>query len=316
MLVDGIGPAGWARSRTAPRSGVHDGAVHVGERAGRRRAASVDAATWRGDGQAARRAWRASCETFTHNSHRVPPPRAGPAAARAGAAHDPPPAIAGRPVVVVAGPPRAPRPRRKALRGFLREQQPGADRRRRGGRRAAGGRLPARHRGASAAATTAERPSAKARRRGPGRRCASSNRGGDRSATETLERLGVRPLRLETARHARGRRADAGRRGDGGLGDRGGRHARDLPGGVPRPPAVRAGQHLPDPAQGRAPARRRGRRTHPLLRQGPPPAPVAGVAGLVLAVAAVATTPVGHEWAQDAWTWLGDLAADLRGRLP
>ena len=31
--------------------------------------------------------------------------------------------------------------------------------------------------------------------------------------------------------------------------------------------------------------------------------------------AAIATTPVGQEWAQDAWTWLGDAFADLRGTL-
>jgi hypothetical protein len=34
----------------------------------------------------------------------------------------------------------------------------------------------------------------------------------------------------------------------------------------------------------------------------------------VLAVAAaIATTPVGQEWAQDVWTWLTDAVADLRG---
>ncbi len=37
---------------------------------------------------------------------------------------------------------------------------------------------------------------------------------------------------------------------------------------------------------------------------------------VLVVAAAIATTPVGQEWAQDAWTWLGDLAADLRGRLP
>ena len=78
------------------------------------------------------------------------------------------------------------------------------------------------------------------------------DRGGDRSAATALERLGVRPLRVETAATPGGRRPDPGRRRRR-LGHRGGGHARH-PRRVPRPPALRPGQHLPDPAQGR-PAR-------------------------------------------------------------
>ena len=36
---------------------------------------------------------------------------------------------------------------------------------------------------------------------------------------------------------------------------------------------------------------------------------------VIAVAAAIATTPVGQEWAQDAWTWLGDAFADLRETL-
>ena len=93
-----------------------------------------------------------------------------------------------------------------------------------------------------------DRPSAKALR-GARDVVVRVDRGG-RGHTDQLERLGVRPLARRDRRHHRGRRAAAGRRRRR-VRDRRRRHARHAR-RVPRPPAVRPGQHLPDPAQGRA----------------------------------------------------------------
>ena len=83
-------------------------------------------------------------------------------------------------------------------------------------------------------------------------------RGAARSATERLDRSGVRPLRFEsgaTAEDAALLLADTGRASL----IVGRRHARD-PGRVPRPTPHRPRQHLPDPPQGGPAARRRRRR--------------------------------------------------------
>ena len=105
-------------------------------------------------------------------------------------------------------------------------------------------------------------------------------------------------LRVETDRDHRGRRAAAGRRRGRRRhrGRRDARHARP----VPRPAAVRFGQHLPDPAPGRASGSSRPPRCRPSTRDGcdrdtcswslrrSASSPL---------VAAIATTPVGQEWA-------------------
>ena len=201
-------------------------------------------------------AWPPSCRRLTHNSaeflrreqdlllhgHGLPRLRT---------------AIAGRPVVVVGQGPDDAAELRAHRAATCASSSPVADRRRpaaptrcaRPGSRPTSWSL---DRGPRSC------PPARGAARGPRRRGDRADRGVRPVAarTERLERLGVRPLR-----HARPRAAPAdaallladARRRAPDRRRRAARHAR----GVPRRQPRRARQHLPDPAQGRSPARRR-----------------------------------------------------------
>ena len=212
-LVDSIGPAGLAAVSDGATVRLHDGAVYVDDEAvatGR----EVDADTVRAEMAGARSGMGSQLETFTHNSteflrreqdlllHGRGVPR-------------PATRIAGRPVVVVVrGHEYA--AELAAIRPFIREQEPVLV----GVERGADVLLEAGHRPdivlIERPAEDAERPSAKTLRAARDV-VVRVDRGADRATTEQLERLGVRPLRLETGRDLRGRRAAPRRRRGGRL---------------------------------------------------------------------------------------------------
>ena len=193
-LVDGIGPEGLAAIRDGSRVRLHDGTVYVDDQAvasGR----EVDADIVHEEMAQARTGLATQLETFTHNSteflrreqdlllHGRGVPR-------------PATRIAGRPVVVVVqGHEYA--AELAAIRPYIREQQPvligverGADTLREAGFRPDIVIVDAR-------ADDAEQPSAKTLRAARDV-VVRVDRGAERTPTDQLERLGVRPLRLET----------------------------------------------------------------------------------------------------------------------
>jgi uncharacterized membrane-anchored protein len=195
VLVDGIGVPGLAAIKDGSRVRLHDATVYVDDEAvatGR----VVDADTVRAEMAEARTGLATQLETFTHNSteflrreqdlllHGRGLPR-------------PATRIAGRPVVVVVrGHEFA--AELEAIRPYLREQEPVLI----GVERGADALVEAGYRPdivvLSGGEDDAERPSAKTLR-GARDVVVRVDRGGDRSATDALERLGVRPLRLESA---------------------------------------------------------------------------------------------------------------------
>ena len=274
VIVDGIGAAGLAGDRRRrARSGSTTAPSYVGDRRGRQwarrstRSPSRRRWSWPGPG------WPPSWRRLTHNSTEFLrreqdlllhggacpgwPPRSRAARSswwRASYDHDA--ELAG----VARVPPRAaPGPDRGRRAADVAAARPGCGRRRRRGRRATedAARRPPR---CAPPATSWSVPTA----------------GSTRGVVEQ-HRAARDPARcvIETARHARGRRPAARRRGRRrrvivAVGHA--RHGRR----VPRQPAAGLGQHLPDPAQGRAAAGRRRRRAAPLLRPGPAVAPAAG----------------------------------------
>ena len=194
LLVDRIGADGLAAIKDGTSVRVHEATVYVDDEpvaSGR----ELDAADVRAEMEQARTGLATQLETFTHNSteflrreedlllHGRGLPR-------------PSTRIAGRPVVVVvAGHEHA--DELTAVRAFLREQQPvligverGAEVLREAGYRPDIVLLDAR-------ADESERPSVKTLRAARDV-VVRVDRGADRTATDQLERLGVRPLRLET----------------------------------------------------------------------------------------------------------------------
>ncbi len=307
VLVDGVGADGLAAIRDGQRVRVHDGAVHVGDRAvalGR----ALDPDTIDTAMAAARQGMVSQLQSFTHNSgeflrreqdlllHGIGLPTLRTS-------------IAGRAVVVVADGQEL-RRLGKRLKPFLREQEPvlvgvgaGADALLAAGHRphvvvvAAGDELPSAKvlKAASDVVMTVQ----------PGLA---------RSATERLERLGVRPLRLETTATAEDAAlvlADAaGPRVIVGVGtnatleeilDRG----RDGLAGTYLT-RLKMGARLVDAAVVPTLYSGRVRPRHLFL---------VVLACLVALAVAVATTPVGHEWAVDLQAWLGDVLDNARGRL-
>lgn len=195
VLVDGIGPAGLAAIRDGATVRLHEGAIHVDDRVvatGR----EVDADMVHAEMELARSGLATQLETFTHNSteflrreqdlllHGQGVPR-------------PATRIAGRAVVVVVqGHEYA--AELAAIRPYLREQQPvligvegGADVIREAGLKPdiviVDGRADAAH-----------QPSAKALKAARDV-VVRVDRGSDKSPLDQLDRLGVRPLRLESA---------------------------------------------------------------------------------------------------------------------
>ncbi len=195
VLVDGIGVPGLGAIKDGSRVRLHEATVYVEDEAvaaGR----PVDADTVRAQMAEARTGLATQLETFTHNSteflrreqdlllHGRGLPR-------------PATRIAGRPVVVVVrGHEYAAELR--AIRPYLREQEPVLI----GVERGADALVEAGYRPdivvLSGGGDDEHRPSAKTLRAARDV-VVRVDRGGDRSATEALERLGVRPLRLESA---------------------------------------------------------------------------------------------------------------------
>ena len=307
LLVDRIGAAGLAAVRDGGAVRVHDGVVHLGDRAvatGR----VLDAATIEAEMAAARRGMVSQLQSFTHNSseflrreqdlllHGVGLPTLRTS-------------MTGRPVVVVSDPHEL-AARRKGLKPFLNEQDPvlvGVDA------------------GADALVTAGfkpdvvvvtacvEPPTAKAVR-GARDVVVVIEPGTSRDAVERLERLGARSLRLETTATAEdaallladaadpsvivavGSRATLEEFLDRGRSGLASTYLTRLKVGA----RVVDASAVPTLYSGRV------RPRHVLL---------ALVVCVVAVVAAVASTPVGQEWALDAWTWSREAIDTLQERV-
>ena len=301
-LVDGIGPDGLAAIRDGSRVRLHDGTVYVDDQAvasGR----AVDADLVHEEMAQARTGLATQLETFTHNSteflrreqdlllHGRGVPR-------------PATRIAGRAVVVVVqGHEYA--AELAAIRPYIREQQPvligverGADTLREAGLRPDIVIVDAR-------ADDAEQPSAKTLRAARDV-VVRVDRGAERTPTDQLERLGVRPLRLETGATSEDAALILADACEAALIVGVGMHA-TLDEFLDRQRSglastyltrLKVGPRLVDASS--VPRLYSGRvRPRHLL--------VVMLAGLVALGAAVGVTPVGQEWADQAATALSDL---------
>ena len=310
VLVDGIGAAGLAAIRDGATVRLHEAIVYVDDRpvaTGR----EVDAETIRAELASARTGLVTQLETFTHNTteflrreqdlllHGLGVPTASTR-------------LAGRAVVVVVHGNEL-EAELAAIRPFLREQQPvligverGAEALREAGHRADIVVL-------DAQAEDADRPSAKTLRSARDV-VVLLPRGADRSSTDGLERLGVRPLRLEssaTCEDAALILADAGG-ADVIIGV--GLHA-TLDELLDRQRAGLASTYLTRLKVG---PRLVDATALPHLYSGrvrPRHLFVVMLAGLVALAAAVAVTPVGQEWADALAAAVGDLVDTLLIKL-
>lgn len=293
--------------RDGARVRIHDEVVFVGDEPvalGR----EVDAATIAGEMDAARRGMVTQLETFTHNSseflrreqdvllHGIGLPR-------------PATAIEGRPVVVVvAG--HQHQAELAAIRAFVREQDPvlvGVD-------KGADALLAAGHQPdivvLADGLSDADQPSAKALR-GARDVVVRVDRGG-RMRREALERMGIRPLALETSATTEDAALLLAEAGDAQLIVGVGMHAsldefldRQRPGlASTYLTRLKVGDRLVDA------------RAVPLLYSGrvrPRHLFLVLLAGLVAVAAAIAVTPVGQEWADALAQLITDLTDDLQG---
>src|SRR4051794_11647044 len=310
LLVEGIGPSGLAAVPDGARVRLHDGTVHVDDQAvadGR----EVDAQDISARMAQARTGMATQLETFTHNSaeflrreqdlllHGRGLPR-------------PATRIAGRPVVVVVRGHDF-ESELAAVRPFLREQEPvligverGADALREAGFQPDLVVLDGR-------AEDADMPSAQTLRDAKDV-VVRVDRGSDRTATDRLERLGVRPLRLESGAtpedlalilaDAREASIIVGVGMHATLDDfldrqRGGLASTYLA-------RLKVGPRLVDAAAVPHLYAGRVRPRHLMLVM---------LAGLVALAAAIAVTPVGQEWVDTLSTALSDLADQIQGLL-
>jgi uncharacterized membrane-anchored protein len=304
-LVDGVGAAGIAAIRDGQRVRVYGGGVHVGDRTvalGR----ELDPATIDSEMATARQGMISQLQSFTHNSseflrreqdlllHGIGLPTLRTA-------------MADRPVVVVADA-KDLQSLHKRLRPFLREQDPvlvGVD-------AGADALLAAGHRPHVVVVTAGQEPPTAKALKAARDVVLIVEPGVHRSASERLERLGVRPHLLETtatAEDAALMLADsAAPRVIVGVGT----HAtleefldrsRDGLAGTYLT-RLKIGTRLVDAAA--VPTLYSGRvRPRHLLW--------VVLACLVALAVAVATTPVGHEWAVDLQAWLADVVDRARG---
>lgn len=302
LVVDGIGVAGLTAIKDGERVRVHEGAVYVGDvqvAAGR----EVDATTVAAEMAEARLGLVTQLETFTHNSteflrreqdlllHGRGLPR-------------PATKIAGRPVVVVVrGNEFA--AELAAIGPFLREQQPvligveaGAEALREAGYRADIVVLDAR-------GEDSDRPSAKTLRAARDVIIRVES-GSTTASSDQLERLGVRPLRLETAATCEDAALILADAGDAAVIVGVGMHA-TLDELLDRQRSglastyltrLKVGPRLVDAASVPHLYSGRVRPRHLLLVM---------LAGLLALAAAIAVTPVGQEWAHSALAALSDL---------
>ncbi len=307
VLVDRVGADGMARLKDGSQVRVHDGHVYAGERivaSGR----ALDAEAIAAEMSAARQGMVSQLQSFTHNSteflrreqdlllHGAGLPRLRTT-------------MTDRAVVVVSDP-RELAARRKGLRPFLHEQNPvlvavddAADALLGAGLRADVVLLTA----------MTEPPSAKALRAARDVVVVVAP-GAATSAVERLERLGVRPVLFETTANTEDAAlllADAQDpkvvvtvgagatleefldRGRSGLAST-------------YLTRLKVGSRVVDAA------------AVPMLYSGkvrPRHLLLALLVCVAVVAAAVATTPVGQEWAEDAWAWVSDTVQSLWGRI-
>jgi uncharacterized membrane-anchored protein len=304
VLVDRIGAAGLDAVKDGITVRVHDGAVHVGDRTvatGR----ALDPATIEAELAAARRGMASQLQSFTHNTSEflrreqdlllhgtgLPTLRTS---------------MAGRPVVVVSDPHELVT-RRKSLKAFLNEQHPvlvgvgaGAD------ALVKAGFTP------DVVVVTAsdDAPTAKAVR-GARDVVMVVEPGASRDAVERLERLGARPLRLETTATAEDAALLLANAAGPSVIVAVGSHAtfeefldRSRSGlASTYLTRLKVGALVVDAGAVATLYSGRVRPRHVLL---------ALLVCVVAVAAAVATTPVGQEWTQDAWTWLREVFDSLQ----
>jgi uncharacterized membrane-anchored protein len=305
VMLDRVGSNGLAAIRDGARVRVHDGAVFVGDRAvalGRQ----LGPDTVEAEMAAARSGMVSQLQSFTHNSSEflrreqdlllhgsgLPTLRT---------------ALAGRPVLVVSDAHEL-QARRKDLKPFLREQRPvlvGVDA------------------GADALAQAGYQPQVvvvTATAEPPGTKVLRAARdvvmvlepGAVGALPERLERLGARPHRLETTATAEDAALLLADAADARVIVGVGSHA-SLEEFLDRGRSGLASTYLTRLKVG---ARVVDASAVPTLYSGrvrPRHLLLALLVCLAAVAAAIATTPVGQDWAQEAWTWLGDTLGDLRG---
>ncbi|MCW2793325.1 MAG: hypothetical protein JWO76_2423 [Nocardioides sp.] len=306
VLVDGIGAAGLGAIRDGSTVRLHDATVYVDDEpvaSGR----LVDADTVRAEMAEARTGLVSQLETFTHNAteflrreqdlllHGLGVPR-------------PATRITGRAVVVVVrGHGLA--EELSAIRPFLREQQPVLI----GVERGADALLEAGHQPdvvvLDARGEASERPSAKVLR-GARDVVVRVERGTDRTPTDHLDRIGVRPIRLESSATSEDAALILADAGDAAVIIGVGMHA-TLDEFLDRKRSGLASTFLTRLKVG---PRLVDARAVPYLYSGrvrPRHLYLVMLAGLAALAAAIAVTPVGHEWAASAATALSDLVDHL-----
>lgn len=306
-MLDRVGPAGLPAIKDGSTVRLYDGAVHVGDRAvavGR----AMDADTVATEMAAARQGMLSQLQTFTHVSGEFLR-REQDLLIHGEGLPDLRTSMSGRPVVVVADG-RELGTLRKRLRPFLREQRPV---------------LVAVDQGADALVAAGYRPDVvlvSEDAEPPGSKAVKAARdvlvvvqpGATRASSERLERMGARPLRLETTAAAEDAAlliADAaGARVIVGVGT----HA-SLEEFLDRTRADLASAYLTRLKVG---ARLVDASAVPTLYSGrvrPRHVLLVMLFCLVVVAAAIASTPVGQGWASDLHGWLGGVVDDVRGRL-
>lgn len=310
VLVDGIGAAGLAAVRDGTTVRLHEATVYVDDRAvatGR----EVDAETIRAEMAAARTGLVTQLETFTHNTTEFLR-REQDLLLHGRGLPTPSTRIAGRAVVVVVHGNDL-EAELAAIRPFLREQQPvligvgrGAEVLREAGYKADIVVL-------DAHADEADRPSAETLRSARDV-VVRLPHGADRTSTDGLDRLGVRPLRLESAATCEDAALLVADAGDADVIIGVGLHA-TLDEFLDRQSSGLASTYLTRLKVG---PRLVDATALPYLYSGrvrPRHLLVVMLAGLVALAAAVAVTPVGHEWADALATAVADLVDTLLIKL-
>jgi uncharacterized membrane-anchored protein len=306
-MLDRVGPARLAAIKDGSTVRLYDGAVHVGDRAvavGR----AMDAETVEAEMAAARQGMLSQLQTFAHVSGEFLR-REQDLLIHGEGLPDLRTSMSGRPVVVVADG-RELATLRKRLRPFLREQRPV---------------LVAVDQGADALVAAGYRPDVvlvSEDAEPPGSKAVKAARdvlvvvqpGATRASSERLERMGARPLRLETTAAAEDAAlliADAaGARVIVGVGT----HA-SLEEFLDRTRADLARAYLTRLKVG---ARLVDASAVPTLYSGrirPRHVLLVMLFCLLVVAAAIASTPVGQGWASDLHGWLGGVVDDVRGRL-